>query len=183
MFWIPMLMMGAMSAGKAALDNKEKIKQAKLENKAREKADLRNLADAAQQVGSLSMMAAQYRQAATKARTDADREVGKARGTSEAQAGAAGIKGASVDAVFVDLDRELSEANVGIERNLENEQYNLGEQLRQLQYSTANGLLGQMNPRAGLRSPLAEGAMTMGSMYAQAYFKFGASGGGSGGGA
>lgn len=178
MFWIPMLMMGAMSAGSTALGNKEKIKQGKLENKARGKADLRNLADAAQQVGSLSMMAAQYRQAATKARTDASREVGKARGTAEAQAGAMGLKGASVDAVFTDLDRELGEAEVAIERNLENEQYNLGEQLRTLQHATANGLLGQMNPRAGLKNPLMEGAMTMGSMYAQSYFQFGASKGG-----
>lgn len=174
MFWIPMLMMGAMSAGKAALDNKEKIRSAKLENKAREKVDMRNLADAAQQVGSLSMMAAQFRQAATKSSMEADRQVGLARSTNEAQAGAAGIKGASVDAVMQDLDREMSEAQVGIERNLENEQYNLGEQLRQLQHNTANGLLGQMNPRANLRSPLLEGAMTMGSMYANSYFQYGA---------
>ena len=68
----------------------------------------------------------------------------------------------------------MSEAQVGIERNLENEQYNLGEQLRQLQHNTANGLLGQMNPRANLRSPLLEGAMTMGSMYANSYFQYGA---------
>lgn len=179
-FWIPMLAAGAMTAGKTMLDNKAKVKQAKLENKAREKVDMRNLADAAQQVGSISMMAAQYRQASTKMRMEADREVGKARGTAEAQAGAMGIKGSSVDAVFTDLDRELSEANVSIERNLENEQYNLGDQLRQLQHATANGLLGQMNPKAGLKNPLLEGAMAAGNMYAQSYFKFGAGGGGGG---
>lgn len=178
MFWIPMLMMGGMQAGQAMLANKEKVRQTKLENKAREKVDMRNLADAAQQVGSLSMMAAQYRQASTKAKTDAQREIGKARGTAEAQAGAFGLKGASVDAVMQDLDRELGEANVAIERNLENEQYNLGEQLRSLQHATANGMLGQLNPKAGLRNPFMEGAMSMGTMYAQSYFQYGASQGG-----
>jgi hypothetical protein len=174
MFWIPLLISGAMSAGKTAIDNKEKIKQGKLENKAREKVDLRNLADAAQQVGSLGMLAGEYRRQATETRISAQREVGKARGTAEAQAGAAGIKGASVDAVFQDLDREFGEAQVAIDRDLENKQYNLGDQLRSLQLSTANGLLGQTNPRAGQSSPLLAGALTAGSMYANAYFQFGA---------
>lgn len=174
MFWIPMLMMGAMSAGKAHIDNKEQIKKGKRENAAREKVDLRNLADAAQQVGSLGMLAGEYKRQATETRIAAQREIGKARGTAEAQAGAAGIKGASVDAVFADLDREFGEAEVAIDRDLENKQYNLSDQLRQLQLSTANGLMGQINPRAGLKSPLMEGAMTMGSMYANAYFQFGA---------
>lgn len=178
MFWIPMLAAGAMSAGKAALDNKDKQDQAKRENKAREKVDLRNLADAAQQVGSLGMLAGEYRRQATETRISAQREIGKARGTAEAQAGAAGIKGASVDAVFDDLDREFGEAEVAIDRDLENKQYNLGEQLRSLQLSTANGLLGQINPKAGLKNPLMEGLMTMGSMYADSYFKFGAQRGG-----
>lgn len=178
MFWIPMLAAGAMSAGKAALDNKDKQDQAKRENKAREKVDLRNLADAAQQVGSLGMLAGEYRRQATETRISAQREIGKARGTAEAQAGAAGIKGASVDAVFDDLDREFGEAEVAIDRDLENKQYNLGEQLRSLQLSTANGLLGQINPKVGLKNPLMEGLMTMGSMYADAYFKFGAQEGG-----
>lgn len=178
MFWIPMLAAGAMSAGKTALDNKDKQDQAKRENKAREKVDLRNLADAAQQVGSLGMLAGEYRRQATETRISAQREIGKARGTAEAQAGAAGIKGASVDAVFDDLDREFGEAEVAIDRDLENKQYNLGEQLRSLQLSTANGLLGQINPKAGLKNPLMEGLMTMGSMYADSYFKFGAQRGG-----
>ena len=177
MFWIPMLAAGALKAGQTFLDNKEKIRQTKLENKAREKTDLRNLADAAEQVGSLGMMAAQYRTAATQARTAADREVGKARGTAEAQAGAAGIKGASVDAVLTDLDRELGEAEVAIDRNLENQQYNLSEQIRSLQHATVNGLLGQLDPRANLRNPLLTGALQAGSMYASSYFQYGASGG------
>lgn len=175
MFWIPLLISGAMTAGKAALDNKAKVRQAKLENKAREKTDLRNLAEAAQEVGSLGLLAAQYRQQATQATTSAQREVGKARGTAEAQAGAAGIKGASVDAVFQDLDREFSDAEVAIDRNLENQQYNLGEQLRTLQFQTANGLLGQRNPQANLRNPLLEGAATIGMNYASSYFQYGAS--------
>jgi uncharacterized protein (DUF1800 family) len=174
MFWIPMLIAGAMSAGKTALDNKEAIRKGKLENKARAKVDLRNLADAAQQVGSLGMLAGEYRRQATETSIAAQREVGKAKGTAEAQAGAAGIKGASVDAVFQDLDREFNEAQVQIDRDLENKQYNLSEQLRSLQLATANGLLGQTNPRAGLSSPLLSGALQMGSMYADAYFKFGA---------
>lgn len=180
MFWIPLLAAGGLQAGQALLSNREKVKQTKLENKARAKVDMRNLADAAQQVGSLGMMAAQYRTAATKARMDADREFSKARGASNAQAGAAGVKGASVDAVLMDLDREQAETHVAIERNLENEQYNLGEQIRQLQVATANGLLGQLNPRAGLRNPLLEGALSAGTMYANAYFQFGATGGGNG---
>lgn len=175
MFWIPLLMMGAMSAGKTALDNKDKQAQAKRENKAREKVDLRNLADAAQQVGSLGMLAGEYRRQATETRISAEREIGKARGTAEAQAGAAGIKGASVDAVFTDLDREFGDAQVAIDRDLENKQYNLSEQLRTLQLQTANGLLGQTNTRAGQTNPLLSGAMTVGSMYASAYFQFGAS--------
>ena len=174
MFWIPMLAAGAMSAGKTALDNKDKQDQAKRGNKAREKVDLRNLADAAQQVGSLGMLAGEYRRQATETRISAQREIGKAQGTAEAQAGAAGIKGASVDAVFDDLDREFGEAEVAIDRDLENKQYNLGEQLRSLQLSTANGLLGQINPKAGLQNPLLNGALTMGSMYANSYFQFGA---------
>lgn len=174
MFWIPMLVAGAMSAGKTALDNKDKQDQAKRVNKAREKVDLRNLADVAQQVGSLGMLAGEYRRQATETRISAQREIGKARGTAEAQAGAAGIKGASVDAVFDDLDREFGEAEVAIDRDLENKQYNLGEQLRSLQLSTANGLLGQINPKAGLQNPLLNGALTIGSMYANSYFQFGA---------
>lgn len=181
MFWIPMLIAGAMSAGKSAINNKEQIKKGKRENAAREKVDLRNLADAAQQVGSLGMLAGEYRRQATETRNQAQREVGKARGTAEAQAGALGIKGASVDAVFDDLDREFSEAQVNIDRDLENKQYNLSDQLRQLQLSTANGLLGTINPRAGLQNPLLDGAMTMGAMYANSYFQFGASKGGTDG--
>lgn len=178
MFWIPLLVSGAMSAGKTAIDNKEQIRKGKLENKARERVDLRNLADAAQQVGGLGMLAGEYRRQATETRNAAQREIGKARGTAEAQAGAAGIKGASVDAVFQDLDREFGEAELAIDRDLENKQYNLGDQLRSLQLSTANGLLGQTNPRAGLGSPLLSAALTTGSMYANAYFQFGAQKGG-----
>lgn len=173
-FWLPLLAAGGMSALQQGLANKEERNKIKAENKARLKTDLDNLGATARDIANLGVMAASYRKQAVASQVEAKRQGMLAGGSAEAQAGAFGVKGASVDAVALDIEREVGEALIQIDDNLDNQMWNLAEQAHSIQAQAKAGLLGQKSTTAGQRSPLVAGLMSAGSLYASQYFKFGA---------
>lgn len=166
--------MAALSAVKTGIENKEKVKQIKADNKVRYAADLETLANNAQNVGSLMVQHGQLRVQAAKEFNAAEREAYKAKGTGEAQAAAAQVKGASVDAVLNDIDRELYEAKLATVQNFETAEYDLNNRLRDLTVGAINSLQGRTDPMLGQQSPLLNGLMTAGSAYMSQAFQFGA---------
>jgi hypothetical protein len=167
--------MAALSAVKTGIDNKEKAKQIKAMNKVKYAADLETLANNAQNVSSLMVQQGQMRVQAAKEFNAAEAEAFKAKGTGQAQAAAAQVKGASVDATLNDIDRELYEAKVSTVQNFEAQEQDLGNRLQGLIAGAKSSLNGWMDPNTGRQNPLLNGLMTAGSAYMTSAFQFGAS--------
>lgn len=163
----------AMSALQTGVANREKAAQIKAQNKVNYAADLQSLANNAQNINSLLVQNGQLRVSAAKEYNAAEQEAYKAKGTTIANAAAAQVKGASVDATLQDIDRELSEAEVSTDQNFEIGQYNLQQQLRQMMYSAEMGLRGRIDPNTGRQNPLVNGLMAAGSAYVSSAFRFG----------
>ncbi|QMP84065.1 unclassified head protein [Pseudomonas phage pphageT12] len=175
MFWM-LAATAAMSALQTGMANKEKASQIKAQNKVNRAADLQTLTNNAQNINSLLVQNGQLRVSAAREYNAAEQEAYKAKGTTVANAAAAQIKGASVDATLSDIDRELSEAEVSTEQNFEVGQYNLQQSLRQMTYAAENSLRGNINPSSGQQSPLVNGLMAAGSSYMSSAFRFGSTG-------
>lgn len=175
MFW--MLAAGAASGIKTGLENKQKQKQIKAANKAAKAADDRTIANAFQEVSSYNVQNGMLRVQAAKELQSAGKMAYSAAGTVTANAAAAQVKGASVDAVLGDIDRELGEARVATEQALEAGQYNIQNKIRSTAYSASTALMGQKDPFSQDSSPLMAALGTMGSMYIDSQMKFGGGGG------
>ncbi|QHJ82063.1 MAG: hypothetical protein [Bacteriophage sp.] len=163
----------ALGAIKTGIENKEKAKQIKAQNKVNAAADLQTTANNAQNIGALLVQGGQLRVNAAKQYNEAEREAFQAKGTSLANAAAAQIKGASVDATLNDIDRELSEAETSVTQNFEVGQYNLTQQVAMYTQNAKNSLRGSINPNTGQQSPLVNGLMAAGSAYISNAFRFG----------
>lgn len=174
MWWV-MLAQGAASAVKTGIENKEKIRQTKEMNRAAHAADRATVANAAQAISALNVQNAQLRGEAAQQLYDAEVAAYAATGSTVANAAAAGVKGASVDATVGDIQRELDEVSVDIEQNLEIQQYNLTQRLREITAGASASLRGQQNPYANLQSPLLNAAFAVGQQYLGNYMKFGSS--------
>ena len=172
-----MLAQAAASGVKAKLDNDRRKKEIKAQNKAAQAADDRTIANAYQEVSSYNLQNGMLRVQAAKELQTADKMAYSAQGTVAANAAAAQVKGASVDAVINDIDRELGEARVATEQSLEAGQYNIQNSIRSVVQSASSALLGQQNPYANQSSPLLATLSTLGSSYLNNQMKFG---GGSG---
>ncbi|CBH51603.1 internal virion protein [Pseudomonas phage phi2] len=172
-----MLAQAAASGIKAKLDNDRRKKEIKAQNKAAKAADDRTIANAYQEVSSYNLQNGMLRVQAAKELQQADKMAYSAQGTVAANAAAAQVKGASVDAVINDIDRELGEARVATEQSLEAGQYNIQNSIRSVVQSASSALLGQQNPYANQSSPLLATLSTLGSSYLNNQMKFG---GGSG---
>jgi hypothetical protein len=163
----------ALQGIKTGIENKEKVKQIKADNKVRYSADLETLSNNAQNVSALMVQHGQLRVQAAKEMQSAEKEAFRAKGQGEAQAAAAQVKGASVDAVLDDIDRELYDAKLTTVQNFETSEYDLSNRLRDLTVSAINSLQGRTDPTLGQQSPLLNGLMAAGSAYMSEAFKFG----------
>lgn len=175
--WWMMLAQGVASGIKTKLEGDAKRKQTEAANKAARAADDRTIANAYQEVSSYNLQNGMLRVQAAKELQQADKMAYSATGTVAANAAAAQVKGASVDAVINDIDRELGEARVATEQALEAGQYNIQNSIRSVVQSASNALMGQQNPWANQPSPLLSALSTMGSSYLNNQMKFGGGGG------
>lgn len=172
MFWM-LAATAALGAVKTGIENKEKARQIKAQNKVNAAADLQTTVNNAQNIGALLVQGGQLRVSAAKQFNEAEREAYKAKGSGIANAAAAQVKGASVDATLNDIDRELSEAETGIQQNFEIGQYNLKQQVLSLTESAKNSLRGRIDPTTGQQNPLVNGLLAAGSAYVGSAFRFG----------
>lgn len=172
MFW-PLIAMGALSFGQTLLGNRAATRQAAAENAARAAANTQTVLNTAQTIGSINVQAAQARTDAARQLQQAEVAALSATGSANANAAAAGVKGASVDAVTNDITRELGEARVTVEQNLETQQYNLQNRLREVIAGATASLRGEVT--AQTTNPLLAGAFAVGGAYLNNYMRFGAS--------
>lgn len=172
MFWM-LAASAALGAVQTGLANRERSKQIKAQNKVNYAADLQTTVNNGQNIGALLVQHAQLRVSAAKEYNEAELEAYKAKGTTTANAAAAQIKGASVDATLGDIDRELAEAQTSTAENFEVNQYNLRQQVKQYTFAAENSLRGQTDPRSGQQNPLVNGLLAAGSTYMNSAFKFG----------
>ncbi len=167
---------GAMMVGGALLKGRQQAKDAEAANEEKAKANLANAIDTADSISTLQAQAGLYKSQAAAARTAAGRQALLGRGTAEAQAASAGVRGASVDAVIADIDRELGFAEADLERNVDVEQFNMQTRLRSLISGAKANLYGYTPVEGGqaiLSGALVQGALAVGSTYANNYFKYG----------
>jgi hypothetical protein len=171
MFW-PLIAMGAISVGQSLLGNRAAARQADAENAARYASNKQTVLNTAQTIGSINVQAAQLRTDAARQLHEAEVLALSATGSATANAAAAGVKGASVDAVTNDITRELGEARVAVEQNLETQQYNLQNRLREVISGASSSLRGEV--AAQTTNPLLAGAFAVGGAYLNNYMRFGA---------
>lgn len=98
-------------------------------------------------------------------------------GVQTAMAAAAGVRGASVDAVQNDIQRELGEAIDSARADAVMQEFNLNQQIKQIAASTSLNLTPYHDiPSIGqtLVRGLISGGIQTGSAYAASRFKFGA---------
>lgn len=170
MLW-PLLAVGAMQLGQSLLNNRVATRQAAAENAARAAANRQTVLNTAQSIGAINVQAAELRTNAARQLHQAEVAALYATGTAVAQAAAAGVKGASVDAVTDDIDRELGEAQVTVAQNLETQQYNLQNRLREVIAGAAASMRGEVT--AQTTNPLLDVAFATGGAYLNQYMKFG----------
>lgn len=171
--WWMLLAQGAASAAQTAQSNKASRKQIEATNKMAAKADRATVANTAQAISALNYQNGQARVDAARQLHEAETAAYAATGGAVANASAAAVKGASTDAVVNDIDRELGEAQVRVEQNLEIQQYNLTNRLREVVAGASSQLRGQQNPYANEQSPLLNGLISAGGTYLNNYMQFG----------
>ena len=158
------------------LQNREQIAA---QNAANAAANYRNTIEAFQGVSAIEVQRAQLRQQTAKTLDLAGRRAEEEASTTGAMAAAAGVKGASVDAVQDAIARERQDAEFEIASQYSSQDYNLNQQIRELVTGTRlNFAQMQKVPSIGsvVAGGLLSGAMSAGSMYASSYFKFGSGG-------
>lgn len=175
MFW--MLAQGAAAGIKAKLDNDQRRKELKAMNKATRATNDRIIANTGQEISALNVQNGLLRVGAARELNEASKAAYAATGSAVANAAAAQVKGASVDAVLSDIDRELGEARVVTEQALEMGQYNIVNRIRETTSAAAASILGEVDPNKGATSPLMAGLMAAGSTYLSNSMKFGGGGG------
>lgn len=174
MFW--MLAQGAAAGIKARLENDERRKALRAENAATRATNSRIIANTGEEISAINVQNGLLRVGAARDLNAASREAYAATGSAVANAAAAQVKGASVDAVLNDIDRELGEARVSTEQALELGQYNITNRIREVTSSAAASILGEIDPNRGATSPLMSGLMAAGSTYLSSAMKFGGGG-------
>lgn len=164
------------SAGQNLLSGMAQRDQLKAQNEAQKRQNRQNAVEAARSIASTKIQQAAVRQQAAQDLSTAQRMAMTALGGSTAQAAAAGVRGASVDAMATDIDIELGRARGEIEQAAVTQEYNLNQRIRDIAVQTRLNF-GQLSKVPSYRSmalqAVAGGAMSAGSQYAKSYFKFG----------
>ena len=168
-----------MSGLQSVLGGLQTREQIAAQNAANAAANYRNTVEAFQGVSAIEVQRAQLRQQTAKTLDLAGRRAEEEASTTGAMAAAAGVKGASVDAVQDAIARERQDAEFEIASQYSSQDYNLNQQIRELVTGTRlNFAQMQKVPSIGsvISGGLTSGALSAGSMYASSYFKFGSGG-------
>lgn len=167
------------SALQSLVGGMQQQKQIKAQNKEIARVNAINTLEAFQGVSAIEVQRGRLRQQTAKSLALVDRRAEEEASTTGAVAAAAGVKGASVDAVRRDIDRAEQEAQFELEQQHITQEYDLNQRIRELMVSTKNSL-GSMQkvPSTGsiIGGALLSGALSAGSQYASSYFKFGSTG-------
>jgi hypothetical protein len=127
-------------------------------------------------IQSLEVQRGAVRQQTAKNLHLAERAAFEAEGTAGAVIAATGIKGASVDAVMSDIDRELGEVNGELQMQHIAEEFNINQQIESVSWGAQFGmapLLRNISNKEVWQAAAGSAIMAAGSMYANQYFKFG----------
>lgn len=167
------------SALQSLIGGVQQRKQIEAQNKETARVNRINTLEAFQGVSAIEVQRGRLRQQTAKTRALVDRRAEEEAATTGAVAAAAGVKGASVDAVRMDIDRAEQEAKFEVEQQHITQEYDLNQRIRELMVSTKNSL-GSMQkvPSTGniIGGAVLSGALSAGSLYASSYFKFGSTG-------
>ncbi len=167
------------SALQSLVGGMQQQKQIKAQNKEIARVNAINTLEAFQGVSAIEVQRGRLRQQTAKSLALVDRRAEEEAATTGAVAAAAGVKGASVDAVRMDIDRAEQEAQFEIEQQHITQEYDLNQRIRELMVSTQNSL-GSMQKVPSTSSIIGgavlNGALSAGSQYASSYFKFGSTG-------
>ena len=172
-----LLAMAALSVGGSLLKGKDEARAARARNVQVEKANLANAVNTAHSVSTLKAQATLFQDQAANARAAAERQALSGASGAEAQAASAGVRGASVDAVISDIDRELGWANANLERTVDIEAFNMQTRLRSLISGAQANVYGYtpvQSTNSIMSDAVVQAGMEAGSTYANSYFKFGA---------
>lgn len=174
--WPMLLATFAMSAGQNALQGRQQQQATIAQNNKIAKADKANVAEAFQAVSSLEVQRGFLRRQTAKDLSLAVRAANEQGSGAEAAAAAAGVKGASVDAVQQEIDQDLTEAQGEMELAHIQGEFNLNQSIRELLTQTRLNL-GQLQKVSSnstvLGNALVAGAFSAAGTYADQYFKFG----------
>lgn len=167
------------SALQSLIGGTQQRKQIQAQNAETARVNRINTLEAFQGVSAIEVQRGRVRQQTAKNLALVDRRAEEEAATTGAISAAAGVKGASVDAVRSDIDRAEQEAQFEIEQQHITQEYDLNQRVRELMVSTKNNL-GSMQkvPSMGniIGGALLSGAMSAGSQYASSFFKFGSTG-------
>jgi len=167
-----------LSAGRNLLSGMQQRSQIEAQNEATKAQNRLNAMEAVRSIAGTRLQQAAVRQQTAKDLSTAQRMANMATGQATAQAAAAGVRGATVDAVADDIQIELDRAQAEVQDSAIMQEFNLNERIRSIAAQTKMNL-GRLTevPSYGsiLFGAVAGGAMSAGSQYAQQYFKFGAS--------
>jgi len=167
------------SALQSLIGGMQQRKQIEAQNKETARVNRINTLEAFQGVSAIEVQRGRLRQQTAKTLALVDRRAEEEAATTGAVAAASGVKGASVDAVRMDIDRAEQEAQFEVEQQHVTQEYDLNQRIRELMVSTKNSL-GSMQkvPSTGsiIGGALLSGALSAGSQYASSFFKFGSTG-------
>lgn len=167
-----------MSVLSGVMGNSQQAKQVKAQNKQIVKQNQANLLQAEATVLSMEAQRSMLRQQTAKhlelARTSARGSTGGI----EASVGAAGIKGATVEAIKSDVERDLQAVEYETESRYVWSEYDINMNQQSVLSQSKLGMtpMQSYNPKS-LGSMVAEGAMQAAGTYAGQYFQFGSVGG------
>ena len=167
------------SALQSIIGGMQNRKAVKAQNKETTRVNTINTLEAFQGVSAIEVQRGRVRQQTAKNLSLVDRRAEEEAATTGAVAAAAGVKGASIDAVRQDIDRAEQEVQFEIEQQHITQEYDLNQRVRELMVSTKNNLGSlQKVPSMGsiIGGALLSGAMSAGSQYASSFFKFGSAG-------
>lgn len=176
MVW-PMLLA---TAGMAGMQSLGKGRQAQMQtwkqNTETAGTNVINGMQALRTIQSLEVQRGAVRQQTAKDLHLAQRAAFEAEGTAGAVIAATGIKGASVDAVQSDIDRELGEVNGELQLQHISQEFNINQQIESVAWGARFGmspLMRNISSSEVWKAAAGSALMAAGGMYANQYFKFG----------
>lgn len=173
--WGTLALYGA-NAASSLLGQGAQNRQAKYQNQLVADRSQQQLRSAAQDVSALHVQAGQLAADATAKNAEAVRLANQQQGQQSAMAGAAGVRGASVDAVQDDIQHQLDRSQAQTDENYQNQLFTNRQQESRVLQQARNSMPSIVQQRSGfsaLRDAASNALVQTGMQYANAYFKFG----------